>query len=44
MLACVAGEGGILGRVTSTDEVVNAWARNATRGQLQFERPDRAQS
>jgi nicotinamidase-related amidase len=26
MLACIAGEGGILGRVASTDEVVAAWA------------------
>jgi nicotinamidase-related amidase len=44
MLACVAGEGGILGRVTNTDEVVNAWVRTATECQVQFERPDKAQS
>jgi biuret amidohydrolase len=25
MLACISGEGGILGRVASTDEVVTAW-------------------
>lgn len=26
MLACIAGEGGILGRVSNTDDVVNAWS------------------
>jgi biuret amidohydrolase len=26
MLGCIAGEGGILGRVVSTDEVVTAWS------------------
>jgi biuret amidohydrolase len=26
MLACIAGEGGILGRVRNTDDVVNAWS------------------
>jgi len=26
MLACIAGEGGILGRVADTDEVINGWS------------------
>jgi biuret amidohydrolase len=28
MLACISGEGGILGRVASTEEVIAAWAAN----------------
>jgi nicotinamidase-related amidase len=29
MLACIEGEGGILGRVTSTAELLNAWGRQS---------------
>jgi nicotinamidase-related amidase len=29
MLACIAGEGGILGKVVSTDEAVAAWSGGA---------------
>jgi nicotinamidase-related amidase len=31
MLACIDGEGGILGRVLSTDEVVTAWQQSCER-------------
>jgi nicotinamidase-related amidase len=31
MLACIAGEGGILGRVASTDEVIKAWSTRRPR-------------
>jgi nicotinamidase-related amidase len=40
MLACIAGEGGILGRVVNTDDIVSAWLA----AHVQFERPDKAQS
>jgi nicotinamidase-related amidase len=30
MLACIAGEGGILGRVSSSDEVIAAWSQQAS--------------
>jgi nicotinamidase-related amidase len=30
MLACIAGEGGILGRVASSDEVIKAWSQSGT--------------
>jgi hypothetical protein len=29
MLACISGEGGILGRVASTDQVIAAWTATA---------------